>query len=108
MRNLFAFVVLVFAAVSAVGCQQGFKNANDLESDERGPKACSSACEDLGMRMSAFVLVEHATSGCVCSPKAIVGSAEAEATAVAGGHLVIEEQRRAQEQQQRQAQATAR
>jgi hypothetical protein len=50
------------------GCYRGYKSAEDLESEDRGPTACQKSCAQLGMHMSAFVLVEHTTSGCVCAP----------------------------------------
>ncbi len=84
------------------GCSQGFKSANDLENDERGPKECRSSCASVGMHMSAFVLFEHEHSGCVCSPGASAAPGESGSAAVAAGHAVLMQEE--QERQQRQAQ----
>lgn len=98
-------MALPLVLVTLMGCYKGYKDASDLETDERGPGACAQACSDLGMRMSAFVLVENNTSGCVCSPAAgaAAGSDEA-AAAVAGAHVVIERQRQAAQEQDEQRQ----
>ncbi|WP_437916938.1 hypothetical protein WME73_21800 [Sorangium sp. So ce302] len=40
----------------------------ELVSAERGPTHCASSCYALGMRMSAFVLVDRAVAGCMCEP----------------------------------------
>ena len=98
--SLEAFFTLVLAGSALVGCNRGYMTASDLESAERGPKACSAACEELGMRMSAFVLVDRAAAGCVCSPDNQVSRTDDDAAGVVGGHVVLEEQRRQQAQQQ--------
>jgi len=43
-------------------------DASKLESQDQGPAACSKACADLGMRMTAMVLVGDTVPGCVCQP----------------------------------------
>jgi hypothetical protein len=58
------FGVLLLAS----GCNRGYQSASDLEHAERGPTYCAKSCQDLGMRMSAFVLVESNIAGCVCEP----------------------------------------
>ncbi|MGK3963024.1 hypothetical protein WMF38_02395 [Sorangium sp. So ce118] len=50
------------------GCNRGYQTAAELESAERGPTHCTRSCYDLGMRMSAFVLVDRGVAGCVCEP----------------------------------------
>ena len=85
------------------GCSQGFKTANDLEQDERGPKACEKSCAEFGMHMSAFVLFERDHSGCVCSP-GTEKAADDGATPVAAGHAVLIEARREEQQRQQQMQ----
>ena len=60
--------VVLLGGCAASACYRGYKSAKELDSDDRGPKACVASCKDLGMQMSAFVLVERQTSGCVCSP----------------------------------------
>lgn len=83
------------------GCHRGYKTAEDLDSDDRGPQACAKSCSDLGMQMSAFVLVEHGTSGCVCAP---TGPAPAgPPAAAAAAHVMLEQER----QQQQAAAASA-
>jgi hypothetical protein len=52
----------------STACYRGYKSAEDLEKDERGPGNCAQSCQELGLRMSAFILVEHEASGCVCEP----------------------------------------
>lgn len=98
--------LMALLSISALGCNQGFKTAQDLEADERGPKACADACTDLGMHMSAFVLFEKSSSGCVCSPNE-VRSADQGSTAIAGGYAVLQEQERQRQQQAQQQQAAA-
>lgn len=88
------------------GCYQGYKPADELEDDERGPRACYQSCLDLGMHMSAFVLVDHDTSGCVCSPNPGQSpqQAELEGGAAAGAaYAMIQAERAAQQQAQAQA-----
>src|SRR5512142_898112 len=60
--------VVLLGGCAASACYRGYKSAKELDSEDRGPKACAASCKDLGMQMSAFVLVERQTSGCVCSP----------------------------------------
>lgn len=106
MKNIMMRVLVVCCAVSLTACNRGFQSAADLESEQRGPKQCSASCESIGMKMAAFVLVEHSTSGCVCAPKEAnpapqdaTSAASGEAAAVAGAHMVLEQQRRAAERQ---------
>ena len=87
------------------GCFSGYKPADELEDDERGPRACAQSCQELGMYMSAFVLVDRETSGCVCSPNPgqPAPQAELEAGAAAGAaYAMIQAQRAAQRQAQTQ------
>jgi hypothetical protein len=58
----------VLGALASSGCQRGYQSARQLESAERGPSHCAKSCTNLGMRMSAFVLVESDVAGCVCEP----------------------------------------
>lgn len=97
----FSSVLAVVAALAVSACYRGYKSAKDLDSDERGPNACAKSCKDLGMQMSAFVLVEHGTSGCVCSPPG-AATAGGPATAAAAAHVIQEEQREQEAQQQMQ------
>jgi len=58
----------VLGALASSGCQRGYQSARQLESAQRGPAHCAKSCTELGMRMSAFVLVESDVAGCVCEP----------------------------------------
>jgi hypothetical protein len=50
------------------GCAPGYIKSSDLERQGQGPSACAKSCEDLGMRMTALVLVGDMLPGCVCQP----------------------------------------
>ncbi|WP_437616664.1 hypothetical protein WMF20_22315 [Sorangium sp. So ce834] len=67
-RSALVLVVMAAAAFALGGCNRGYQTAAELESAERGPTHCASSCYSLGMRMSAFVLVDRAVAGCVCEP----------------------------------------
>jgi len=59
--------VLVLGA-GLVGCAPGYIKSSDLEAREQGPAACNKSCKELGMRMTALVLVGDQQPGCVCQP----------------------------------------
>ena len=99
----YGVVSLFLWGLSLSGCYRGYKDASDLEADNRGPSACAKSCKDLGMRMSAFVLVESTTSACVCSPAATTGETDDAAAAASAAHVLLEQQRQATEQQQAQS-----
>jgi hypothetical protein len=126
MLKLCGFVAL---CIGALGCQPGYIKAGDLEAKGQGPSACRKSCEDLGMRMTALVLVGNTLPGCVCQPvvkqepaplpgiaptnqagpSASAASAEEGAAASSTGYVVIaaaaaaaREQQRQQQQQQQQ------
>ncbi|WP_437971848.1 hypothetical protein WMF04_22255 [Sorangium sp. So ce260] len=67
-RSAFVLAFMAVAALALGGCNRGYQTAAELESAERGPTHCASSCHELGMRMSAFVLVDRAVAGCVCEP----------------------------------------
>lgn len=100
---MFRITTTVCAAVALLalpGCYRGYKSPKELDSDDRGPKACARSCKELGLEMSAFVLVEHQTSGCVCSPiEKKTAPLPAPAAAAAAGQVVEEQRKRAAEQQ---------
>ena len=98
MKYSLACLVLLVTS----GCYRGYKTAEELEGDDRGPTACASSCRELGMEMTAFVLVENSTSGCVCSPKGSAGTVGATAAAAAS-HVLAEQERAAQQAQYSQA-----
>lgn len=80
-------------------CYRGYKDAKSLDSDDRGPTACAKACQQLGLQMSAFILVEHEASGCVCSPPGATPSAGGPAGAAAAAEVLMEQERARQAQQ---------
>ena len=123
MIKLCGFVAL---CIGALGCQPGYIKAGELEAQGQGPSACRKSCEDLGMRMTALVLVGNTLPGCVCQPlvkqepaplpgiaptnqTGPSASAEDGAAASTTGYVVIaaaaaaaREQQRQQQQQQQQ------
>jgi hypothetical protein len=46
----------------------GFIDREHLETIGQGPSGCVKSCEELGMRMTALVLVGNSVPGCVCQP----------------------------------------
>ena len=105
-RDLYHRIIVgVGLSLLLSGCFQGYKPADELADDERGPAACATSCQELGMYMSAFVLVDRDTSGCVCSPMQgpRAPQAELDATGAAAAYAMIEAQRQAQQHQAAQA-----
>ena len=101
------FAGLAILVLLCSGCARGFKSADDLERDKRGPRECAASCAEFGMHMSAFVLFELYHSGCVCSPGEKAAPADDGATAVAAGHAVLmEQERRRREEAERARNAT--
>ncbi|WP_437961020.1 hypothetical protein WME76_16240 [Sorangium sp. So ce119] len=116
---------MAVSALALGGCNRGYQTAAELETAERGPTHCASSCYDLGMRMSAFVLVDRGVAGCVCEPvqapaaaypvpppaapaapppPAAAPAAQPQSRASAGaaaGYAVLEAQRRREEAAQR-------
>lgn len=92
--------------------------SSDLESRNQGPSACLQSCKDIGMRMTALVLVGNQQPGCVCQPlvtEAVpapaTGTKEEGAAASTTGYVVIAAAAAAQRQaelqrQQQQSQAS--
>ncbi|WP_437581310.1 hypothetical protein [Sorangium sp. So ce887] len=115
-RSAFVFGFTAIAALALGGCNRGYQTAAELESAERGPTHCASSCYALGMRMSAFVLVDRGVAGCVCEPVQApagpyavpppAGAAPAAqpqsrtSAAAAAGYAVIEAHRKQEEEQQ--------
>jgi hypothetical protein len=62
----------------------------ELESGAHGPAQCWKSCHELGMEMSALVLIEHARAGCVCAVRGTQASSRA-ASAAAAAEVVIQE-----------------
>jgi hypothetical protein len=94
MLHARTFLGVAVACFVLSGCYRGYKSAKDLDSDDRGPKACAASCKELGMTMSAFVLVEHQTSGCVCTPEDKQTKPSGEVAAAAASQVVIQEEKR--------------
>lgn len=96
--------IIIGATLSLLlsACAHGYARTDELQSAERGPTACSASCEELGMHMSAFVLVDRSTAGCVCSPNqaAQASRAELDATGAAAAYAMLEAQRQAEQQRQ--------
>lgn len=93
------------SALLAVGCNRGYLSADAMETGEIGPRHCQSNCEELGLEMGAFVLVQHGYAGCVCQPRRSSGSADLSGgVAVNAGAVMAmaEAERRAAAQQQQQ------
>jgi hypothetical protein len=100
MFRTIACVCAVFGLLALPGCYRGYKSAKELDTDERGPKACVKSCKELGLEMSAFVLVERQTSGCVCSPiEKKTAPLPAPAAAAVTTQVVDEQKKREAEQQ---------
>ena len=125
------FVAALVASGISGGCAPGgYINQEDLESRNQGPRGCAKSCEELGMRMTAMVLVGSSVPGCVCQPLVQAGPVaapvaipapagapgasldpnvtEAGAAASTGGFVVIAAAaaaRQQQEQMQRQQRA---
>lgn len=93
--------ILAFGCVVISGCYRGYKSAKELDADERGPKACAVSCRELGLQMSAFVLVERQTSGCVCSPADKQTTLPPAVAAAAATQVVTEKKQQETEQQRR-------
>jgi hypothetical protein len=87
------WISVVLAALATGGCQRGYKTADDLEADDRGPRACWDSCKKLGLQMSAFVLVEHSASACVCAPPGQSARAQASGASAGAAHALLEQQR---------------
>jgi hypothetical protein len=117
----YAFGAAALAAVVA-GCTPGYIKPSDLESRNQGPSSCAKACQDIGMRMTAMVLVGDAVPGCVCQPvepappgsppppPASSAGPERGAAAAAGGYVLIAAAaaRQQQEHQRHQSQGQGR
>jgi hypothetical protein len=113
------FLAIVGLCVTGSACTPGYIKASDLEAKGQGPAACHKSCEDLGMRMTAMVLVGDTLPGCVCQPVVKqqpqpleAPAAETGAAASTTGYVVVaaaaaaarEQQRQQQLQQQQQQQ----
>lgn len=80
---LFAALFASCATVAPVG---PFNQVPARQADQ-----CAAICQDLGMRMSAFVVVANRT-GCVCAPEKTASSASDGSAAVVAGALATEQE----------------
>jgi hypothetical protein len=118
MKQRWAKLGCTLIVVVATGCTPGYMKSNELESKGQGPSACSKACEDIGMRMTAMVLVGDTVPGCVCqpvttapagsppapAPPATEAAPEQGAAASSGGYVLIAAAAAARQQQEQQRQ----
>lgn len=112
----FLGVLILTFSLSLTACKKGFIQPEDLESSRVGPRECASSCYNLGLRMSALVLLNR-VSACVCepvqwyppppgpapapAPAPTKGGASRGAGAAVAAHVVLAQQE--QQQQQRRA-----
>lgn len=89
---------IALACLASTGCYRGYKSASALESDKRDPKSCAATCKEFGLKMSAFVLVEHATSACVCAPADAPTAGDGAAAAAA--QLLLQQNKQAADRAQ--------
>jgi len=109
----------VVALALMAGCTPGYIKSSELEQKGQGPSACTKSCEDLGMRMTAMVLMGDQIPGCVCQPvvkqgpllgpeaapaPAPASAPEPGAAASTTGYVVIAAAAAAQQQRQQQQQ----
>ena len=126
MKQVWMALSGVLWAWGVSACTPGYIKSSELEIKGQGPAACSKACTDIGMRMTAMVLVGDTVPGCVCQPVTVApptppvpagaapvpapaaGSPEHGAAASPGGYVVMaaaaaprqqQEQQRMQQQQ---------
>jgi hypothetical protein len=95
---LYASLILLFSLVGALmvaGCGRGYARASDLERLERGPTACASSCEELGLEMGAFVLMDRGQASCVCTPPSSAAEAEGATSSTAGSDAAALQEQRA-------------
>ena len=102
-RHQCALLIVALAGLPLLSaCFQGYATPDRLQTAQRGPEACADSCRKFGLQMSAFVLVDYATVGCVCAPmNAPAGNAAA--AGAAAGFVVVEQQRQQAASQQRPA-----
>lgn len=60
-------ICLVALATSTSACVPGYIKPKELKAKGWGPDSCVKSCQDLGMRMTALVLVSQVPA-CVCQP----------------------------------------
>lgn len=87
-----ALLVASLAFASACG-PHGYETSRELESRGQGPSGCAERCTELGMQMTALVLVGAEMSGCVCQPLETSGGI-APASTLVSAEAVLEVERR--------------
>lgn len=69
VTNARVFMVAVAGlAASLAACTPGYMKAGDLDRLNQGPNDCARSCYEIGMHMTALVLVSNQLPGCVCQP----------------------------------------
>ncbi len=94
MRGAVALALLVLGLSGCPG-PSGYETAEHLEQRAQGPSGCVTRCQELGLEMTALVLVEAHMSGCVCQPVRTSGDATPISGAVAGEAVLEIARRRA-------------
>ncbi len=105
MSRIQALVIVVGVVLGGTACNHGYLSPEAMESGQIGPRYCASACQELGLRMGAFVMVQHNYAGCVCEPMMTAGGSTAvHATAVQAGatEAIAQSQRRSGARNQQQ------
>lgn len=83
MKKLSVSGAVALMLLVGTGCSRGYLSPEDMESGQIGPRYCAQTCDELGLEMGAFVLVQHSYAGCVCEPRRTSGGSE-----VVGGAAV--------------------
>jgi len=92
-------------ALACLMCSCVTARATRFDTPKERVAECEQICTDVGLRMSALVVIMNA-SGCVCErPGAPSASREGAAAATGGGAAIIAAAYAAQQQQQQQAAA---
>jgi hypothetical protein len=87
-----AAIAALLSLASACG-PRGYETTEHLEERGQGPEGCAQRCNELGMQMTALVLVDAHMSSCVCQPVSTSGgAAPMSATVAAGAVLEIRRQ----------------
>jgi len=90
-------ILLVLSALSSASCVTA--RATAFEVPKERATECASVCQNLGMQLSAMVVI-MSSAGCVCEPVRAPGEKQAGASAAAGGALIAAELAAEQAQQQ--------
>lgn len=96
-------IVVAFVALGLLACQTARPVSAVYSLRKEAGAECASHCGDLGMNMSAVVIIADMT-GCVCEPKGRSQASAGGAAAASGGAvaaiLAAQQQQAAAQQQQ--------